>query len=195
MSYTLIGSHPSPFVRRIRMLMESIPFDFREINIYESEGHLELSRLNPVKQIPVLIDGDRTIWDSRVIFSYLSDKYGLARLNWEQENLLTAIDGALNSGVALLLMKRSGIDITSPLMIVNRHRERIESVLDFLLPFATGDGLRDWNFVTMSLYSFIDWALFREVITLNDRPAYKIFLSTHAERPSVRATQIPEALR
>ncbi len=195
MSYTLIGSHPSPFVRRIRMLMESIPFDFREINIYESEGNLELSRLTPVKQIPVLIDGDRTIWDSRIIFGYLSDKHGIARLNWEQDNLLTAVDGALNSGVALLLMKRSGIDITSPLMLVNRHRERIDSVLEFLLPYATNEGLREWNFVTMSLYSFLDWALFREVITLDSRPAYKNFLLTHAERPIVRTTQIPEALK
>ncbi len=195
MSYSLVGSVPSPFVRRIRMLMESIPFEFRELNIYETDGHLELSRLTPVRQIPILIDGDRTIWDSRVIFSYLSEKHGLPRLTWEQENLLTAIDGALNSGVALLLMKRSGIDITAPLMIVKRHRDRIDSVLDFLTPYATKDDFRDWNFVTMSLYSFLDWALFRDVISLTERPALKDFLLTHRERPIVRATQIPEGLR
>jgi glutathione S-transferase len=175
--------------------MADIPFEFRELNIYEAEGQRELKKVTPVNQIPVLLDGERPVWDSRVIFSYLVEKHGLPRLTWDHENLLTAVDGALNAGVALHLMKRSGVDVTAPLMIAQRHRERIASVLDFLRSYAEGPGLSEWNFVTMSLYSFLDWALFRGVITLDGRPGYETFLSTHAERPEVRATRIPENLK
>lgn len=191
MAYTLIGSYPSPFVRRIRMLMEDIPFEFRELNIYEAEGTIELNKVNPVNQIPVLIDGNRKIWDSRIIFNYLNALHKLQKMDWEDENTLTAIDGALNAGVALLLMKRSGIRIEEPYMIVNRHRERIESILEYLRAYAEGAGLKEWNFLSMSLYSFLDWASFREILNLADHPVYLDFFNAHSERDIARVTQIP----
>ena len=54
------------------MLMDNIPYEFKELNIYEAEGGLELNRVNPINQIPVLLDGEKKIWDSRVIFNYLN---------------------------------------------------------------------------------------------------------------------------
>lgn len=192
MSYTLIGSPTSPFVRKIRLLMEQIPYEYREINIYEAEGNLELNKLNPVNQIPVLIDGDKKIWDSRIIFNHLNFIHKLEDINWETENTLTAIDGAMEAGVALVLMKRSGININEPYMIVNRHKERIESILDYLKPYMQGKGLEEWSFITMSLYSFLDWARFRQVFDFSLRPECGQFLEKHSTRPVVQATAIPK---
>jgi len=192
MSYTLIGSYPSPFVRRIRMLMENIQHDFKELNIYETQGGLELNKINPINQIPVLLDGERKIWDSRVIFNYLNLHHKLENIDWDDENNLSAIDGALNAGVALMLMKRSGINIKEPSMIVNRHKERIESVLDFFKPYITGDGLKEWNFLVMSIYSFLDWGLYREILTIEHRPECEAFMKVHATRTTVLQTQIPK---
>lgn len=192
MGYTLIGSYPSPFVRRIRMLMENISFEFKELNIYEAEGGLELNKINPINQIPVLLDGNKKIWDSRVIFNYLNLHHKLENIDWDDENNISAIDGALNAGVALRLMKVSGININEPYMIVNRHKERIESVLEYLNPYITGEGLKEWNFLTMSIYSFLDWAVYREIMTLDHRPECVKFMAAHAHRPIVQATQIPK---
>jgi|SRR5665647_789440 len=192
MSYLLYGSQTSPFVRRIRMLLDQLPYEFRELSIFEGQDAVTLNKINPINQIPVLVDGDKTIWDSRIIFNYLNHMHKLQNMDWEDENFLTGIDGAMNAGVTLLLMKRSGIKTEEPLMYVNRQKERIESILNYLKPYISGDGLKEWNFHTMSIYSFLDWASFREVIKLDKLPECRKFLERHADREIVKLTQIPK---
>lgn len=191
MDYVLIGSKTSPFVRRIRMLMENIPHELKELNIYEPEGAINLNKVNPVNQIPVLLAGETKIWDSRQIFNYLNLIHKLHNMDWEDENTLTAIDGAMSSAISLFMLKRSGADINEDLLFINRQKDRIESVLDYLKPYVTDQGLKEWNFITMSIYAFLDWGLFREMINLDQRPEYQQFLKAHAERPAVKATEIP----
>lgn len=192
MSYILIGSQTSPYVRRLRLLMENIPFEFKELNIFETEDALTLNKVNPINQVPVLLDNDQKIWDSRQIFNYLSLKHKLEQLNLEEQNLLTATESALNSGITLFLMKRSGMNIDEPFMYINRQKERIESVLDYLKPYIQNEGLKDWNFITMTLYCFLDWGTFRGILQLANRPECKLFLETHAHRNIVQKTQIPK---
>jgi glutathione S-transferase len=190
MNYLLYGSQTSPFVRRIRILLEDIPYEFREIEIFQADAKL-LQEINPVNQIPVLVDGDQKIWDSRQIFTYLNHIHRFQNMDWEDENRLTAIDGALNSAVSLLLLKRSGFEIQSDKMFFNRQRERIDSVLDYLTPFMKQEALEQWNFHSISLYCFLDWATFREIISLDHRPACLKLLHHYAEKNIVKATQIP----
>jgi glutathione S-transferase len=192
MEYILYGSLPSPFVRRIRILMENLPFELREMNIYEGQGAVDLNKINPVNQIPVLVDEDKTIWDSRQIFYYLNQKHQLQQMDWKAENLLTAIDGAMNAAVALLLMKRSGINVEEPFMYVQRQKERIDSVLDYLKPFVAGSGKKVWNFQVNSLYCFLDWAQYRNIISLQARPECQQFMDSHSQRPLILQTAIPK---
>ncbi|WPU65941.1 glutathione S-transferase family protein [Peredibacter starrii] len=191
MNYTLIGSLTSPFVRRIRMLMETIPYELTELNIYETDDGITLNKINPINQIPVLVMGNEKIWDSRQIFNYLNSKYKFQTMNLEDENTLTAIEGALNAGIALFQFKRSGISIEEPYMIVNRHKDRIDSVLDYLLPFVKAEG-KNWNFQTMTLYAFLDWGQFRGILSLEKRPEYQQFMAQHADREIVKKTAIPK---
>ncbi len=192
MAYTLIGSKTSPFVRRIRMVMENTPFEFKELNIFETEDAITLNKINPVNQVPVLLDGEQPIWDSRQIFQYVNEKHSYFKMNQNDENMLTAIEGAMNSGVTLLLMKRSGMKIDEPFMYVNRQKERIESVLTYVKPYLLNQGLKEWNFITMTLYSFIDWAVFRGIIKIDDKPECQKFLAQHADKPIVKNTEIPK---
>lgn len=191
MKYTLIGSLTSPFVRRIRMLMEAIPYELTELNIYETDDGIKLNKINPINQIPVLVMGEEKIWDSRQIFYYLNNKYKFQNMNLEDENTLTAIEGAMNAGISLFQFKRSGISIDEPYMIVNRHKERIDSVLDYLLPFVKSEG-KNWNFQTMTLYAFLDWGQFRGILNLEKRPELQEFMSEHANREIVKLTAIPK---
>lgn len=47
-----------------------VPFDFDKLY---SPKHPEVLRVNPKKQVPVLVDGDLAIFDSTQIFEYLED--------------------------------------------------------------------------------------------------------------------------
>lgn len=192
MAYTLIGSQTSPFVRRIRILMESIPFEFKELNIFETEDSLTLNKVNPINQVPVLLDGDERVWDSRQIFNFLNRKHHFYGLSVEQENLLTALEGAMNSAVALLLLKRSGINIDEPYMYVSRQKERIESVLDFMKPYIEKEALENWNFITVTLYCFLDWGVFRGILNLEKRPECKNVLTKYSDKTIVLKTAIPK---
>ena len=194
MSYTLIGSLTSPYVRRMRMVMENIPYALKELNIYDNaEGAEYLHKVNPVHQVPVLVDGDQSIWDSRVIFRYLNEKHKMETLSWEQENMLTAVEGALNSGIALFLKtKRSDMAIDKSKLVFQRHLDRMKSVLDYLKPHLASPAAKDWNFVNMTIYSTIDWMQFREMMDFSDRPECQKFLNLHSHRPVVTQTQIPK---
>lgn len=192
MTYTVIGSQTSPFVRRIRMLLEGQEFILKEFNIFDTADSIELNKINPLNQVPVLVDGEKKIIDSRVIFNYLNLIHRYENFDWEDENLLSIIDGGMDAGVNLLLMKRSGMPIHEPLMFVNRQKERIESVLDTLTDFAAKDGLATWNFHSMSLYCFLDWGVFRGLFVLDSRPVFQKFLEAHAQRDCVVTTQIPK---
>ena len=169
MAYTLYGSKTSPFVRRIRMLLNEIPFTLNEMDIYGADKE-RIKEINPVNQIPVLEDGEQKVWDSRQIFYYLNNKHHFQKMTLDDENTLTAIDGAINGGVALFLFKRSGIDLNSDLMLIERHKTRIQLVLHYLKPRIETDLKDNWNFLSMSLYSFLDWATFREMISIENRP-------------------------
>lgn len=191
MSYILYGSQTSPFVRRIRMLMEQLNYEFRELNIF-GEHAVELNKINPINQIPVLVDGEVTIWDSRQIFNYLNAFHRFQNMDWEDENKLTAIDGAMNSAVSILLMQRSGINTSEPFMYVKRQKDRIESILDFLEPYIQDQAQNEWNFHSISIYCFLDWAQFRSLIDLTNRPDCIEFLKKYANKEIVRKTAIPK---
>lgn len=192
LAYTLYGSLTSPFVRRIRMLLGDIPYELVDWNIYETDDATKLNKINPVNQVPVLADGETIIWDSRQVFNYLNYKHKFCELTWDEENRLTAIEGAMNSAVALMLMKRSGMNTTEPYMYVNRQKERIDSVLEYLKPFVTGAGLTTFDFQSITLYSFLDWGQFRGIISLENRPELKKFIETHKNSPLVQKTEIPK---
>jgi glutathione S-transferase len=188
MSYILYGSKTSPFVRRTRMLMEKIPYEFKEMNIFEGPDTETLKKINPINQVPVLTDGDKTIWDSRQIFNYLNQKHDLQKMDLKAENMLTALDGAMNAGVAMILMKRSGVDLNQPMMYLQRQKDRIESILDFVTPELQSPTFKTWNMNSMTLYSLLDWGTFRELFRISQRPAMQDFLKLHADKPIVKTT-------
>ncbi len=192
MAYSLYGSRTSPFVRRLRMLMHGMTYDFKEMNIFEASDATLLNKINPLNQVPVLQHDEKTIWDSRQIFQYLNQIHRFENPDWEGENLLTGIEGAMDSGIVLLLMKRSGMNIDENFMFTARQKDRIESVLDYLKPWLSDRALTDWNFAAMTAYAFLDWALFRNIINIEKRPECRKFLDAHSNRPAVIATNIPK---
>jgi glutathione S-transferase len=64
---------------RVRMLLSFLgkPYDKVSVNLRAGEQRTpEYRRLNPRAQVPVLSDGDFTVWDSQAILVYLARAYG-----------------------------------------------------------------------------------------------------------------------
>lgn len=79
MSYTLITANRnySSWSLRPWLLMKalSIPFEDRIEPFLKPDNHDDFRRFSPTGQVPVLLDGERTVWDSLGITLYLADRH------------------------------------------------------------------------------------------------------------------------
>ena len=101
------------------------------------------------------------IFDSRIIYNYLSDKLDHEGLSWEEENQLTLIDAANDS---------------------------FEAVLSALSQQLDAGGFSGWTYPEICLYTMIDWVLFRELHDIKDYPQLLEFHEQHHNRIEVTAT-------
>lgn len=196
MALTLIGSFTSPYVRKIRLLLwEDKTVEFRPVNYFEEEGNKYLKEINPFNQLPMMLDGDQPIYDSRVMFNYITKKKGLKPLTIEEENILSAIDTTLASAVNLFSLRKGGIDIDAGNhYFIERQKERLPSLLNLITPWAkTQEPAKDWNFLTMSLYSLLYWLEFREMYDIKIHPDLVNFMERFKNCPGVAETDIPKA--
>ena len=107
----LIGSLASPFARKVRIVLaeKRIDYEFENDNPWKPDA--VTPRFNPLGKVPVLVlDDGTTLFDSRVIVSFLDNASPLARLlpaenrerievrRWE-----ALADGVLDAGVAARL--------------------------------------------------------------------------------------------
>ncbi len=184
----LFGSGPSPFVRRIRMLLVDQPYEFVTLNIFEQKDRAVLVAHNPARKVPMLQDGEQIIFDSGVIYRYLAAKLQLTPLSWQQENQLTLINAANDSLVELLLCQRSGFDIKEDKLFFKLQHERIEAILQHFNHAVQAGEFQQWDYLAMSLYSLLDWMIFREMADLTPYPALQQYLQTFANHPAVQST-------
>ena len=80
---TLYGTPVSGNAYKARLLLGLLGLEFEEIgvNLMTGENRTEsFLALNPRGQVPVLVDGAVTVWDSQAILVYLARRYGEAWL-------------------------------------------------------------------------------------------------------------------
>ncbi|OEY65770.1 glutathione S-transferase family protein [Marinobacter sp. X15-166B] len=183
----LIGSTTSPYVRRIRLLLGETQYEFVDLDIYD-EGRDHLRRCSPVLKVPVLIDGARHIYDSRVIARYLSALAGAATLTWEQENQLTVIDAANDAAVILLLSKRSGLEVGQDVLFYRLQRERLQTTLQVLADAVTQGQFSRWDYPAMCLFCLVDWLDFRQVVSFDGLQTLLEFRDANSSNTKVAAT-------
>ena len=110
----LIGSHASPFARKVRIVLaeKKIECEFEVDDPWKIDA--VTPRFNPLGKVPVLVlDNGTTLFDSRVIVSFLDNASPLGRLlpaenrerievrRWE-----ALADGVLDAGIAARLENR-----------------------------------------------------------------------------------------
>jgi glutathione S-transferase len=191
----LIGSLTSPYVRRLRLLLWGKDFQFESINYLEKNDSEYLKSINPINKIPVWIENcqsshPRVIYDSRVIFNHLTKECKWTPLSIEEENLLSAIDGLLETSVNLFSLQRAGLDVKDGKnAYLVRQWERIDLIFEYLRPQINHwVSAKTWNYLSISLYSYLDWARFRGVIRLEAYPEMENFLKLNSGNPGVLET-------
>lgn len=189
----LYGSIPSPFVRRIRMYLDGHDYEFAPVNVYDDKERARYAKISPLKKLPVLIDGDQTIWDSGSIYQYLRGKHNEPPISPEELNLLSAIDAANDSLVIVMMGRRSGIEVSPDKLLFKLQLERVPDILAWLEQQVEAGKFKVWNYPTIALYSLLDWVLFRELFDLEPYPALRGILTTNAERACVQDTDPRQA--
>ena len=183
----LLGSTTSPYVRRTRLLLAGQPYEFVNLAIYAEDRDVLRSQ-NPALRIPVLQDGDLTLFDSRVISRYLGQKFQQPTLSWDEENLLTVIDAVNDAYVVLFQAQRSGIDTQQDCMLFNLQRERVEKSLKELADKVNAGAFDHWTYPSICLYSLIDWLDFRELNDFKGLQALTAFRDRNRQQPGIAET-------
>ncbi len=184
----LYGSQTSPFVRRIRLLLNESEYEFKKVDIFNATERQQLLKISPLLKIPILVIDEATVWDSRVIFNILCKKGYHRSLQIEEENLLTAISDVSDSLVQTLLAKRSELTLPKNTPIEISHRERIQNTLSYLDSKVASSTFSDWNFISMCLYALVDWIQFRSLTELSGFPHLLYFKTRNQNQPRVQLT-------
>ncbi len=189
MSLTLIGSATSPYVRRLRLYLQDAPYTFEPLNILDAEGDARLTKISPIKRIPLLLIDNNPLFESRVIFSYIQKRFGRHELSLDEENLISAADALLDQLIQIYLMRRFDHPVDLSNAYFARFASRKKETLQFLASAVSLGKLHNWDYPAMSLYTLLDWALFREMLTKEEVPqALHKFLAEHHGQPEVAGT-------
>lgn len=110
----LLGSGPSPYTRKVRIVLaeKKIDCDFETVDVHPSENPVNV--LNPLGKVPTLVlDDGSTLFDSRVIVEFLDGVSPISRLIPDDNRDRVAVrrwealaDGALDAG---LLIRYEGL--------------------------------------------------------------------------------------
>lgn len=184
----LYGSQTSPFVRRIRLLLPEDSYHFKKVDIFNPAERKELFNLSPILKIPILVIEHQPIWDSRIIFNELCRRGYHRSLTIEEENLLTAISDLSDSLIQTLLAQRSNVIFAKGTPIETSHSERITNTLTYLNEQLYTRSFNEWSFLSMSLFTLIDWIDFRALANLTRYGMLKQFHEANLHQPRVALT-------
>lgn len=150
----LIGSHTSPYVRKIRIVLAEKKIDYDLVLDSPWAEGSQAATLNPLGKVPVLVlDDESNLYDSRVIAEYLdtvapnnrlipaSGRQRISVKRWE-----ALADGLLDAAVAAFLESRRS-DGERSASWIERQRGKVEQALKAMSaelgesPWCHGTGL------------------------------------------------------
>ncbi|MCU4675978.1 glutathione S-transferase family protein [Catenovulum sp. 2E275] len=191
MSIKLYGSKTSPYVRRIRILLENQDFQFELVDLYNDEARAQYALLNPLKKMPMLDDNGQKIFDSHVIADHIQQKFNLPKPTLAQLNLVSAVDAVTDSLIILFYGKRSEFEISKDKLIFQLQLERIPDVLTYLEKEAETGAFEQWHYASIALMTLINWIEFRSLYDLTPYKALLKAVDLHRDKAIVKET-MPE---
>lgn len=207
MTLKLYGHDPSPFVRRVRILLGELALPFER----DAHGWLdpvcEFTDNAPTKRLPMLDRGPdakvRWVFESRVIASVLYEEPArkpgpdvqptlfAPALDGADQNMLSVIDTGLEAAIHLFLLEQDGV-APSQASYLQRQVARVDECLDWANAGYAGKstltaGTVAW--VDMCVVSMIGWFRFRDRADVNRWPNLVGVETASKDRPSFASTR------
>jgi glutathione S-transferase len=183
----LYASYTSPFARhcRIALLESHLPSAMVETDAAGS------ARLSPTQKVPFLKyteNGvEKMLTDSSAILKLIREKSGKPFFADVQHfNSYCTANTLLDTAINLFYLEKDGITPEQSAYI-KRQQSRIQTAMAEInrLKFSI---TAPFNDAELRIACFLDWALFRNRITLDAYPNLKIFLENVRQYPHFAAT-------
>lgn len=142
----------SPFARGVRIVLDEIGLDYERAEEITTPTAAERARVSPTLQVPTLVDGDLTLWESGLIATYLMETYpqrtGSPPLAaqawrphraWQDRRLLATVQTLGQAVTTISQMTWSGVPFTEAAHLT-RSAEKIGHLLTWLEGELAGPG-------------------------------------------------------
>jgi len=172
----LYGSYTSPFVRhcRIALLEGGIAFELVETDAAGS------AKLSPLQKVPFLkyTEGgeEKTLTDSSAILRLVRERSGKPYVpDLQRFNIFCSANTLMDTAINLFYLEKDGVTAKESSYLA-RQQNRLQTGLAELekLPWSESVPYDD---AELRLACFLDWALFRQRVTLTDSPNLQKFLN------------------
>lgn len=204
---TLYFGYISPYSRRIRVVLAEKGLEYTEEVLQFAAAPASYNAINPCRRVPVLTDGDVTLFESNIMIEYLLTTYPDASAgdgdgdpplattmtreahHWDDSLTLNAIETMQDSGLMLLQMRNNGITAEQS-EFLGRERSRIDVILDYLEARATPEGFIPgvMSIQDLNLVIALQWAAYRDIFDWVGRPTLAAILARYESRPSLAST-------
>jgi glutathione S-transferase len=197
----LLGSVTSPYVRRVRIVAAELGRKVEFVDVFQPEGLAELRATTPIWKVPVARFGDEVVFDSHAIVARLRREAGdhdaalfqpFDASETSENNLVLAVDGALDALINAFYLRREGVDASTPYLV--KQHDRARSCLEWLSTRLAdrhvrdvGDARLDWIEVTLA--TALAWMRFRDAYPVSDHPELVAILDRLEARESFVATR------
>ena len=176
----LYGSFTSPFARHIHIALResALPFQFIETDAAGS------AKLSPTQKVPFLTYTEngqqKMLTDSSAILKYVREKSGQHFFH-RGDNVLDLFNAyctantLMDSSINLFYMEKDGITPQQSAYLA-RQQARVQTGLADLEKLALAD-CAPYNDAELRIACYLDWALFRQRLSLEGFPRLQRFLN------------------
>jgi glutathione S-transferase len=125
---------------RAWLFLQESGIDFEEIRIplFTDQWRAQIGQYTPAGKVPVLVDGDLSVWDTQAIYAYVRELYPTA-VGWPAERsaraLARAIAGEMHSGFFGIrndlpqnIRARRSLDLTTLSTTTRQEIERVQTI-------------------------------------------------------------------
>ncbi len=211
----MIRLHFTPgsfFSRKVRIVLaeKGLPYDSRVEGSSRQRSSESFAVMNPVLRVPVLIDGDLTLFESDLIIDYLLKNYpgnapdgatpplaaDITRNahHWEDAKTLAVLNDAADTMLNLRYWKANGLAVET-VDYGRKQQARFHSCLDWLEQRATSEGFIPgvFSIQDIALICALDYIdargeFLKGLLEWRGRARIEAIVSRYRERPSMKAT-------
>lgn len=206
----LLFTTGSPFARAVRILLDELALDYDRREELTTPSVEARAKHSPALQVPVLWDGDVTLWDSGVIAEYLLTTYRLrpdstlplapdpyrADAPWHDREIFATIQTFGTAATLISQMRWGGVTLDD-----HDHLQRSAKRMDYILTWLDDQILEDddgfWP-GTLSMQDiflachirFVEARPLGIEIPLDRYPRLNTLLARLAQRPSFLANPV-----